>query len=139
MFAERRDATGRFESMGETELLANRDYRRFSFMAGVRNEYFFNIVPISEPRGFPLDVSAFVREQAGESDADTSDIHSRSWLTVDELLTFDYDAPLRFSQRGRPQRLEADTYRDFLDEGFHPELELLQALGVERLVFWFDN
>jgi hypothetical protein len=80
--------------------------------------------------------------------------HSESWLTVEELTTFDYDRT--FEDRdpiidigGTPcyeegledamHRRRMKTYREFLGPEFLSLLDTLKAAGIERVVFWFDN
>ena len=54
-------------------------------LAGVRNSY--DMKPISEPRGIPEDASDGVKAAYEYWDADA---HSASWLTLPELLSFDW-------------------------------------------------
>jgi hypothetical protein len=134
---ERRDERGRYVEIPQVPdeyPLGGRSYSRFAFLAGVRN--WANIIPLSSPRGLPHDLSATVREQSDEWDIDG---HSHSWLTLHELLTFDYDQPLLFREGGRDPRCTEATYRQLLDEEFLSEVRDLQASGVARVVFWFDN
>ena len=72
----------------------DRNYRLFAILADVRNGYGFagcdtgeRLIPIAEPRGLPEDVSDLVR---AESDYLGGDGHSHSWLTLAELLTYDW-------------------------------------------------
>ena len=72
----------------------DRNYNLFAILADVRNGSGFagcdtgnGFVPICEPRGVPDDVSEQV---ASESDRMGVDGHSHSWLTVDELLAYDW-------------------------------------------------
>ena len=134
LHAERRDSEDRYHPLHFSGLLRHRNYWRFSFLAGVRNS--FNIVPISEPRGLPANVS---REIAAECERQEGDALAKSWLTLEELLAFDYDAPLRFREGGRGDNCAEATYREFLDADFVSELRELQALGAERIIFWFDG
>ncbi|ROU07899.1 hypothetical protein [Lysobacter enzymogenes] len=128
---ERRDATGRFEELPETDRLRARNYTRFAFLAGVSN--WANIVPISPPRGLPDDASETVRRTFANGLR-----HATSWLTLDELLNFDYDQPLRFREDVRPEQCTAGTYRELLDDDFLQALRDFRAQGATRLVFWFD-
>lgn len=134
VFPERRDADGRFHHVPNGELLDLRNYARFSFLAGVRNTA--NIIPLSSARGLPDDMSTHVRHEFEEWGDDG---HTRSWLSLRELLEFDYDQPLAFRDGGRDSRCTEATYRELLDEDFFIELRELKALDVKRLVFWFDN
>lgn len=131
----------------ETELLGDRNYGVFAFLAGVRN--YGAIVPISKPRGLPKDVSSWVEEEA---DRWASDGHSRSWLSIDELLNFDYEQMTEDRRCTRmkngvlnggctcdPGEGEKMTYREYLGESFFEDLAELKKEGVDRIVFWFDN
>lgn len=132
LYPERRNSEGTFQKLPTPKDLDQRNYWRYSFLAGARNS--FNIVPISEPRGLPADVSAYV---AYNADLQEGDATMHSWLSLEELLAFDYDAPLRFQQGGRGPNCAEATYREFLDEHFLPDLIELQSSGAERIVFWF--
>jgi hypothetical protein len=125
-----------------------RQYGLFGFLAGVRN---YSQVPSLAPhRGLPADVSAEVRE---DSEGWNGDGHSHSWVTLGELLAFDYDAPVEDRRVTRqvaanawdggctaePGGGEQTTYRAFLGPKFFEELERLKVAGADRIVFWFDN
>lgn len=121
-----------------------RDYGLFGFLADVRN-YSYSPV-IAEPRGLPADVSAPVRAEYGDDDW----WHSASWLTVAELLGFDYDQVFEDLRSAAwpgpvsvtPGQGERVTLREFLGEGFFERLGELAQLGDPnnvRVVFWFDN
>lgn len=62
-----------------------RNYNLFSILAGVRNDY--NILPISNPKGLPNDISNEVR---GKYSVWEDDGHSASWLTTKELKEYDW-------------------------------------------------
>ncbi len=74
----------------------NRSYMVFAVLAGVRNGFGFAGVPtheplkpIAEPRGLPGDRDR-TGEGDGEDDWDYGD-HSYSWVTVEELLSYDWE------------------------------------------------
>jgi hypothetical protein len=157
-FVERRE-NGRWEA-GIVDFGRNRydkspfgwrSYGVFGFLADVRN--YSRVPTIAECRGLPDDVSDYVRQQYEEWQ---SDAHSASWVTVKELLDFDYDREfedLRVVRQtgpnswnhgatGEPGEGEMTTIREFLDGAFFSDLETLAALGPPedvRVVFWFDN
>jgi hypothetical protein len=134
VYAEKRDQQGRYRSMGETELLSDTGTPSwFAFFADVRNEH--NLDPIAPMRELPDDISEQVR-RAYEGLAECGDIVAVSWLSIDELLSFDYDAPLRFHARGPGPRLKADTYRALLGDRIFDEAKQLKALGADRIVYW---
>ena len=127
-----------------------RSYRIFAFLADVRQRDNFKITPISEPKGLPKDSeylntplekpenysyygydngTAYTKEGQIECDVDC---HSLTYLTLKELLDFDYEQ----------KATETETYREYLMEGYFEELEILKTLGEPenvRIVFWFDN
>ncbi len=121
-----------------------RSYNNFAFLAGIRN--YSAITPIAKPRGLPDDA---VETEYGAHGGD----HSHSWLSLEELLAFNYDAmtedrrvtvvmPGGWTNGGataEPGGGEAMTYREYLGEGFFEELQKLKAAGAERIVFGFDS
>lgn len=95
--------------------------------------------------GLPGDVSAYVKD---EYEMWAGDAHSCSWLSVKELVEFNYDGVMedrRVSIDGNggctaePGGGKLKTYREFLSQGYFDDLKKLQAIGAERVVFWFDN
>lgn len=96
-----------FESKyGKHSWYSCRNYDVFTILANVRNGYGFadvdtgdGFVFISEPRGFPPDLSEEVKARVDPSeedwDADECDVwmgdHSHSWLTLKELQEFDWE------------------------------------------------
>lgn len=81
----------------------------YSYLADVRNRY--GIVPISQPRGLPPDVSKSVLQEWAKDL-----FHSATYLNVDEIQT-----------------------NLILSREYHEDLEELKASRAERIVFWFDN
>ena len=139
---------GRWECQGWNPFDDWRNYGIFGFLADVRN--YSHSPVITEPRGLPADVSAEVLE---ESDGDA---HTASWLTIAELLGYDYErvfwdrrvereiTPGHFNGAGLADEGEGRhlPLRDFLGEGFFRRLDEMAALGDPsdvRMVFWFDN
>ena len=116
----------------------------FAFLANVRN---YSFVPsISEPRGLPEDINYDTEEDY------TLGEHSFSWLSLKELLAFDYDQTFedrRCMRDGNgaadsgPGNGEQTTFRKFLGPLFFRDLAIMQCLGREpehvRIVFGFDN
>lgn len=97
------DAGTYYAKQAETVWYWRRSYNLFAVLANVRNGYGFagtptgnEVIPISEPRGLPDDMSAGVRRLLEDTpDHDEDDIwlgdHSHSWLTLDEVLAYDWD------------------------------------------------
>lgn len=123
----------------------HRNYSVFGFLADVRN--YSAVPPISQPRGVPPDINY------SEDDVDYIGDHSFSWLSVAELVAFNYDVLLedrRVTRQIGPNFWDggatADqgggrmiTFRKFLEESFFNDLERLVASGAERIVFGFDS
>lgn len=146
-FAERKTDAG-WEVIPGLRPFNDRSYGIFGFLAGVRN---YSAVPqIAARRNLPEDASDLARE---EYEGWGGDAHSASWLSVEELTTFDYDQPLEDRRVTRqtgpnswdggctcaPGEGEKMTYREFLGNAFFADLEKLKAQGAGRVVFWFDN
>lgn len=134
-----------FEAHWGHPLDLDRDYDLFALLAGVRNS--IEIEPITTPRGLPDDLSAALQAIWTEVEVWC---HHPSWLTLDELLRFDWDQPLRdldLSEVGVKRRLDREvrTYRDLgqatgLLSRVVPYLQTQVADPADlRLVFWFDN
>ncbi len=113
-------------------------YGLFGFLADVRN--YSRVPPIAEPRGLPIDFT--VREDTYVGD------HSFSWLSINELLAYDYDQPfedrrvMRDNNGGAlagPGEGKMTTLRDFLGDSYFDDLQTMVGAGVERIVFGFDS
>lgn len=122
--AERRDSTGGFELIDGLDPFNWQSYAMFAFLAGVRNSS--SITPIAQRRGLPPDASV---EVAAVFEFWEANAHSTSWLSLEELMEFNYEAPC----------VGDTTYRAFLGAEFFAELERLRAAGADRVVFWFDS
>lgn len=147
-FAEKKDKNGNWEVIPDFEPFEVRSYRVYGWLANVRN--YSALTPIAERRGFPEDASAEVNENYEFWDCDA---HSVSWLFVDELLAFNYDAVCedrRVTRQMSPNYFDGGqtceegqgrqtTYREMFGESFFTDLEKLKELNAERVIFWFDN
>lgn len=118
--------------------IIGRDYEFFAFLAGVRNYY--EIIPVSEPKGVPDDMSLITRldwEDWG------SDAHSASFITGDEIGRVE-----RFLRKLNSERSSSYYYPEmewgYLFDGswsvFYefPDSQDKRIQDV-RMVFWFDN
>lgn len=92
---ERADYTDRLDINWDDAFYSGRNYDLFAILAGVRNGRGFAGVqtgegfnPISPPRGLPADVTAPVKQRSEEWGVDG---HSHSWLTLAELMAYDWD------------------------------------------------
>jgi hypothetical protein len=129
-----------------------RNYFLFSILAGVRNHY--NVVPIAKPRGLPDDVTLEIKEL---SISEGVDAHSHSWLTLKELVEFNWDRRFDYVHHYKTYKglnkirhfikflyykIKPLTYREACKE-FHADvIDRLSKLGNNedlRIVFWFDN
>jgi len=144
VYAEKKNGDN-FEGLGLTPFNWQ-NYGMFGFLANVRN---YSQVPcISLPRGLPENVSEEVKwyiEHEGDG------AFSVSWLSVDELLNFDYNSQFedrRCAKQIRPRFWDhgstcevgegkMTTYRDFLSKEFFRDLLILKENQADRIVFWF--
>jgi hypothetical protein len=142
-YAERRKMDGTWEHIPDIDCLSHRSYGKFGFLANVR--HYSAVPPLALPRGLPSDVSLSLANQYEDLEGYA---HTPSWLSLSELMSFNYDAlfenrRVMINNNGgctcEPGTGEMITYRAFLGEGFQDELRQLQAIGAERIVFWFDN
>lgn len=143
---------GKWELVFEdrSEELFWRNYAIFGFLADVNN--YSHSPVVSEPRGLPEDVSAEVRDRHED---DCADAFSASWLTLHELLAYDYGQVFwdrRITRQTGPNSFDGAALagegegrhmplRDFLDAAFFRSLELLKRWGDPaevRVVFWFN-
>jgi hypothetical protein len=118
------DSDGYFCVPYEERFYTGRNYNLFSILADVRNGYGFagsdtgdGFKPISSPKGNPSDISEQVK---AESDKWGSDGHSHSFLTLKELL--DYDWTQKTTLRGTVNAVEYFKWSQFeKDQGNGPE------------------
>ena len=142
-----------------------RNYDLFSIFAGVRNgTWGERVIPISEPRGLPKDVSDEIKEK---SDKMGEDGHSHSYLTLEEIENYDWEKKIKHSAYVSKKQKEEfektgkkpDSYAAWSSVGVKieweetlketvgryffskiiPQLKALEKWGKVRLVFWFDN
>lgn len=93
------------------ELYGGRNYALFATLANVRN--YGNTAYISEPKGLPDDITDFVKE---EWETWKFDGHSRSYLTLQELIDF-HEAGHPLKCRGM---LSPEQQKEF-EEGILPD------------------
>ena len=106
-----------------------RNYALFAILANVRNGYGFagistgeGFVPISMPRGLPFDVSPEIR---AESDYWGVDGHSHSWLTVQELLAYNWE------QEAIRYGVVPEKIYETLESGTAPESFSTAVMGID--------
>jgi len=133
------------------EPLSNRNYSLFGWLADVRN--YSAVTPISDPRGVPNGISEDARKEIEYWGIDG---HSHSWLTLKELLEYDYDqviedrrvtreiAPNVFDGGATADKGEGEqtTVREHIGEELFDAIEIMKTLGEPedvRMIFWFDN
>lgn len=138
-YAERRNAAGEWEVIPNLTPFTDRNYDLFGWLANVRN--YAGLTPICLPRGLPPDVSPTLAEDYAKYDV----LHTASWLSVEELNRFDYNAPCENRRIGdgnqtcEPGQGEWTTYRKLLPPYFFRNLHKLRKAKAERVVFFFDN
>lgn len=151
--AQKRDSNGQWETVPFVPF-DWRSYGMFGFL-GLTSRNYSDVPPIAPLRGLPP--GAQPNEVTDDSQWGLSDRtpyfsdfgdHSFSWLSLEELLAFNYDATFedrRITVNGNggvtsePGGGSMTTYRDFLGLWFFRDLEKCKELGVERIVFGFDN
>lgn len=132
--------------------LCGRHYLRFSILANVRNGYGFAgaptyvpIKPIAEPKGLPEDFGGeesipFGFDEYGGRYSDEGGPwlgdHSFSWVTLRELLDYDWNA--RVSWPGGQEMTLREACSDFTGKVI-PWLATLGAPDDVRIIFGFDN
>ena len=123
--------------LADVDVPDGRNYWAFAVLADVRNGYGFAgsdtgepLKPISEPRGLPDDLSLELRAPPENEEVDTPWLgdHSFSWVTLEELLAYDLDAPLTLHGRVTPE----DAKR-WQEEGIPPGASW-RLFGEEGLV-----
>jgi len=111
---------------------SRRNYYLFAILADVRNEG-RGINPIDSPRGLPPDVTSGVDADCVEWG---SDGHSHSYLTVAEVLAYDWDQ-ITTGDMQRPYWCSIN------DEWWGTVARAARlskgSLDDVRFVFWFDN
>lgn len=137
---------GRWVSVPYWKPFRSQDYQVFSWLSGVRN--YSAITPISHLRGIPGDFSKPITPYMANDKA-----HSATWLSVRELLSFNYDSliedrkavtQMSFNSWNHASLApvgegEMTSLRQFLGKCYFEELELMQSIGVERIVIWFEG
>jgi hypothetical protein len=108
----------------------DRDYGLFGFLAGVRNTH---VPQIAECRGLP-----HATDPRSPDYSNDPDYHSHSWLTLAELVGYDYSRTF-YDDWHKGSLI---TVGDFLGSDFKQNLDVLLSLGAEaadvRVVFCFD-
>lgn len=140
--AERRGPSGSWENISDT-LDGDRNYALFGWLAGVRN---YSGLPTFHPgRGMPRDATA-------QSLDFHEGNHSHTWYLLDELCSFDFDAPVEDRRitvqtspnswnggaTAQPGGGKMTTYRA-LFYGFPDQIAKVKASGAERLIISFDS
>ncbi|MBU2664523.1 hypothetical protein KOI35_13550 [Actinoplanes bogorensis] len=118
----------------QPEIFEHPNYAIFGFLAGMRN--YSQSPVIAAPRGLPADLDAV----GDDFDSWLPDLSSTSWLTLAELLAYDYDQTFR--NRRPPNDGELVRLRDFLTPYFFERLTPLTQLGAPpdiRIVLGFDE
>ena len=112
----------------------NRNYDLFAILANIRNcEDGGGYAYIQEERGVPKDVSA-------EARAVLSNEHSAGWVTLSELLDFDWSRTIKFEN---DTCFYAEAVGQFYTRWIPKMVKLAKDAGVRpeylRIVFDFDS
>ncbi|MCY9186471.1 hypothetical protein [Bacillus halotolerans] len=101
------DYEERFHVDDHDSIYRGRNYHLFSILAGVRN--YRGLTPISSPKGLPKDVCIEIKN---ESDFFASDGHSHSYLTLKELLQYNWDEEIEAVDFADSKELAIEEYGD---------------------------
>ncbi len=106
------------EAYWNLPLFIQRNYDLFAILAGVQNH--LRIQPISPPHGIPGDASEAVKA-AWAMARKYPEVHTPSWLSLQDLLGFDWDQLLihrvsRDDEAFRPHSEHFLTYRDAVSD-----------------------
>ncbi len=135
-------------------------YALFAFIGNVRN--FFMLNPIAQSRGLPDDHESIEQqapltfaydevESASRYPYQILEGHSQTWVSVRELLDFNYDQPIEdrrcysvHTTNGSVPKGEGvtTTYRELLGEHYFKELNILSKISSPenaRVVFSFNG
>jgi hypothetical protein len=120
---------------GETTYVpiwSDRCYGLFSILANVRNDD--NIIPISEPKGLPDDISSLTQEVY---DYWEEDAHSKSYLLLSELKKYDKN---KLSEYPTEKNFDDLIHRLEIrhNENWKSGMDVYPDNNI-RIVFWFDN
>jgi hypothetical protein len=99
----------RSEFLSTERPVQKRNYPLFSVLAGVRSDD--EVTPISEPRGFPSDISEFARGFYCSWDLD---LHTRSYVYLNEVLAYLETFNETYS---RKVKLTQDKYKEYIKTG----------------------
>ena len=110
----------------------DRYYTLFGYMAGVRNT---DVIPISEPRGLPDDITLITWI---DNDRYGIDGHSHSWLSGPEVTQLEELLKPHNEQYFYIERIFGYLFGNGWDFHEYPE-EYPPQLEDARVVFWFDN
>jgi hypothetical protein len=107
---------------------STRNYYAFGVLCGVRDR----VIPIAPPRGLPEDVSKGTSSKIPPDDGyDHGVFHSHSWVTVEELLNYNWNQSTWYGCT------IGDVCQEFL-RVLHEELSGIGQPKDVRLVFCFD-
>lgn len=124
-------AKNNFENMQHVPLYDGRNYELFAMLANVRN--YGNVEPISEPKGIPDDCCDYIKK---EDEYWSDDGHSRSWLTLKELIDYKNEHPItKWSGMLNPRQIEE------LNKGITPNswCQWTNIEGYEHRVWMTEN
>lgn len=134
----------------------DRNYYRFSILAGVRGGYGKLGLPERAAKGMPIDVSDSVKYHY---DMWSGDAHSASYDTLEDFLLICYMTDFHLMRgfnndivmadvahfaygtgyKGYKPSMLRDYIGTYIYDDFEYEYEALNAIHKYRVVYWFDN
>lgn len=119
--------------LNEAAAYGERNYALFGLLAGVRA---VDMPLLAAPRGVPEDVSTATKRWAKRMGVDG---HTHSWVTLKEVLDFDWSRPTCYDDVPTCEEACSDflAWARGLTKG--PTRLARRAPENIRLVFWFDN
>lgn len=150
-YVEKRNLKNEWDFVKDYEPFEFRNYGVFGFLADVRN--YSMVTPIDEPRGVLHDMS---QELTEEFESWGMNCYSHSWLSVRELVEYDYMQAVndrRVTRQvgsnswdggvtGNPDEGMQMTLAAFLGSEFMVDVRILERMSEDnldsvRVVFWF--
>jgi hypothetical protein len=123
--SEEGSPTSNFHVPYEQSFYHGRNYNLFAILADVRNGVEFagcdtgnGFVPISAPKGLPNDCCREIRDEANKWGGDG---HSHSWVTLSELLSYDWTRTTKERAFVSGPYFFRWTNRDLLDRNEGPD------------------
>ncbi|EAG1729779.1 hypothetical protein [Listeria monocytogenes] len=105
------DNNWHFHVADDDKVYKGRNYDLFAILAGVRN--YNKLTPISYPKGLPDDVCMAIKK---EHDCWEDNAHSQSYVTLKELLAYDWKKEMLFMAKARTKEQAIHIFGDKIVE-----------------------